>query len=105
MAFRPDFMRRFLFRHRNNNGHWNRIRQEENQRSDDQKRQRPRAQHTLQRVIGDVRQDDGIRHHAEDVEHNLQRNPLLPRSEQALRQRRSAAEHQRFRKIQLQDAQ
>ena len=104
MAFGPDLMRRLVFRDRNDDGHWNRIRQEKDQRGDDQKRKRSGAEHALQRMIGEIREDDGIRHHAEYVEKNFKRNPLLPRSEEALRQSGGAAENQRLRKVQLQDA-
>jgi hypothetical protein len=105
VAFGPDLVRRFAFGQRNDDRHRDRVGHEENQGGHDQQRQCARAEHPLQIVIGEVRQNDGVRHHAEDVERDLDGSDLLARSRQALHQRRATANHQRFGKIQLEHAQ
>jgi hypothetical protein len=105
VAFGPNLVRRLAFGHRNDDRNWNCVREEKNQGRDEQQRQRARPEHPLQIVISEVRQDDGVCHHAEDVENDLDRNQFLPRSEQALCQGRGAAKHQRLGKIQFEHAQ
>ena len=105
MAVRPDLVRRLALGQRDDHCNWHGIRHKKNQGSDDQERQRARAEHSLQTVIREVRHDDCVRHHAEDVENDLDGNQFLARPEQALRQGRGAAEDQRLGKIQFEHAQ
>ena len=104
VAFRPDLVGRLAFGHRDDHGNRDRVRQEKDQGSDDQQRQRACPEHPLQIVIGEIRQDDCVRHHAEDVENDLDGDPFLPRSEKALRQRRRATNHQGLGKIEFEHA-
>ena len=74
VAFGRNLVRGLAFGYGDDDGDGNGVGDKENQGGHDEKRKRARAENALQIVIGEIGEDDGVRHHAEDVEYDLNGN-------------------------------